>query len=135
MQANRSMARLLAASVVLTLSGAPDVWAWGASGGGAPPVAAADPQPRAAAASPAQKNAAAVMSLLEEARRRASQVRAQTDKLKASLTQRVAVIRQAPSNAAYAGLQSAVASAAPGIDANLTALIRIGNTLTADVSR
>ena len=135
MRAKVSATTLIAASFVLALVGASEAWAWGSGGGGAPPPSdASNPQP-GAASRVAPQGSPQILSQLAEARRRAAQLRAQTDSLKAVVARRVDAIRQAPNNAAYVALQSAVASAAPGIESNLAALLRIGNTLSAEVSR
>ena len=138
MAAKTWVAKVVAVSLLMTLAGVSDLWAWGSGGGGAPPpdsTSQSTAAPGAAAPTWATQNAQPIMSLLEEARRRAAQVRAETEALRANVARRAAVIQKTPTNAAYNGLQSAVASSAPAIEGNLTALIRIGNTLTADVSR
>jgi hypothetical protein len=80
------------------------------------------------------------MSQLAEAEGRAAQLRTQTESLKEAVGRRVAAIQQAQSSggradAAYVSLQAAVAAAAPAIQTNLSADLRIANTLTIEVAR
>jgi len=95
------------------------------------------PAPPSAAASSAVSQ---IMSQLAEAEGRAAQLRTQTESLKEAVGRRVAAIQQAQSSggradAAYVSLQAAVAAAAPAIQTNLSADLRIANTLTIEVAR
>ena len=135
MRARMRGAGLLVASLVLALSSAPEVWGWGGGGGsggggGARPAATDDPASSAVASPLAPQ----MLSQLAEAKRRAAQLRAQTESLKANVGRRVAA-SGGKADAAYGPVQAAVAAAAPAIEANLSALLRIGNTLTSEVAR